>query len=78
MSGLSSTALKTFQRRIALKQRDSRYEIVILLVNDTGANRRVLGAHREDLRPMLPLDGREVPAALRAGRRPTASGLVVL
>jgi len=70
--------LQALQRRIALKQRDSRFEIVILLVNDTAANRRVLGAHREDLRPMFPLDGREVLAALRAGRRPTASGLVVL
>jgi hypothetical protein len=69
--------LQALQRRIALKQRDSRL-VVILLVNDTATNRRVLRAHREDLRPMFPLDGREVLGALRAGRRPTASELVVL
>lgn len=69
--------LQALQRNIALKQRDSGMEIVILLVNDTAANRRVLRAHREDLRAMFPLDGREVLAALRAGRRPLANGVVV-
>jgi hypothetical protein len=52
--------------------------VVILLVNDTAANRRVLAAHREALRARFPLDGRAILQALRAGRAPTASGIVVL
>jgi len=70
--------LLALQRRIGLKQRDSQIEAGILLVNDTATNRRILRAHREDLRAKFPLDGREVLAALRAGRQPAASGLLLL
>jgi len=70
--------LQALDRKIALKRRDSRIDIAILLVNDTAANRRILKTHRETLRAGFPLDGREILAALRAGNRPTASGVVVL
>jgi transcriptional regulator with XRE-family HTH domain len=70
--------LQALERKIALKRRDSGIDIAILLVNDTAANRRILRMHRESLRAGFPLDGREVLAALRAGNRPTASGVVVL
>ena len=53
-------------------------DVLILLVSDTAANRRVLAAHREDLRSLLPLDGRQVMTTLRTGRLPEANGLLVL
>jgi transcriptional regulator with XRE-family HTH domain len=52
--------------------------VVIMLVADTRANRAALREIREGLRADLPLDTREVLAALGAGRAPTASGIVVL
>jgi transcriptional regulator with XRE-family HTH domain len=70
--------VQALERRIALKRRDSRIETVILLVNDTAANRGVLRAYREALRPGFPLDGRDVLRELRRGRRPSASGLLLL
>ena len=65
-------------RRCALKRRDGGVDMVILLVADTHANRRMLALHREALRLSFPLDTRQVLAAFRAGRAPTASGIVVL
>jgi len=65
-------------RKVALKQRDGHIERVVLLVNDTAGNRRILALHRSDLAAFLPLGGREVLRALRAGRAPHANGLVVL
>jgi transcriptional regulator with XRE-family HTH domain len=70
--------VQALDRRIALKARDAGVAIVILLVADTGTNRRLLAAHREALRPNYPLDTRAVLAAVRAGRAPAASGIVVL
>lgn len=65
-------------RRITLKLRDSALEHALLLVSDTVHNRRVLTAYREELRTLLPLDTRQVMTALRAGRTPAASGILVL
>lgn len=65
-------------RRVALKRRDGGVAIVILLVADTASNSRMLALHREALRASFPLDTRPVMAALRAGRAPGASGIVVL
>jgi hypothetical protein len=70
--------LQALERRISLKRRDSGIQVVILLVNDTLSNRRVLRAQREGLRSSFPLDGRQTLGAVRSGRRPTASGIVVL
>jgi hypothetical protein len=70
--------LQALERRLALKLRDGEVDVLLLLVSDTVANRRVLYAHREDLRPLLPLDGRRVLASLRAGYLPDQNGLVVL
>ena len=53
-------------------------DIILLLVSDTAHNRRVLAGHREDLRALLPLDGREVLRALAAGRLPPDNGLLVI
>lgn len=70
--------IQAVERRIALKRRDDNNVDVVLLVNDTRHNRQVLATEREALRAMFPLDTRAVLAALRAGRHPGASGIVVL
>ena len=71
------TDVQALERRLALKVRDGGVDLLILIVSDTAANRRVLALHREDLRSLLPLDGRDVLKALRTGRLPEASGLLV-
>ena len=71
--------VQALQRRIALKLRDDQAAgVVILLLADTAHNRGVLAEHREALRPQFPLDGGAILRALRAGRIPPASGLVLL
>ena len=70
--------IQVVERRCALKARDGGVDIVVLLLADTAANRAMLDMHREDLRAMFPLDGRQVLRDLRAGRAPAASGIVVL
>jgi len=51
---------------------------MILLVGDTAANRAMLALHREDLRATFPLDGRMLVPAIRAGRAPEASGILLV
>ena len=70
--------VQAVDRRCALKRRDGGVDIVILVVADTRANRRMLSLHREALGANFPLDTRQILDALRAGRAPTASGIVVL
>ena len=70
--------LQALERRSLLKLRDSGFDRMILLVSDTPHNRGVLDLHRASLRASFPLDTRAVLAALRQGRAPSASGIVVL
>ncbi len=72
------TDMQAVERRLRLKLRDGNVDVLLLVVADTVANRRVLRLHREALRSLLPLDSREVLAALRAGRLPGANGIVIL
>jgi transcriptional regulator with XRE-family HTH domain len=65
-------------RRVSLKRRDSGIEIVILLVADTKGNRATLAADREALRANFPLDSRQILAAIRSGRPPASSGVLLL
>jgi transcriptional regulator with XRE-family HTH domain len=69
--------LQAQERRLALKRRDGGEDHVILLVADTRRNRRALasapGAFAD-----LPLGTREILVALRKGRNPGASGIVIL
>lgn len=66
-------------RRLEIKLRDDpRSTILVLVVARTTHNLRVLREHRETLRQLLPLDGAAVARSLRAGRLPSASGLIVL
>ena len=71
--------MQELSRRIARKQRDDpRAGVVILVVNRTAHNRRVLAAHREALREQFPLDGAAILHALRNGRVPPSSGILML
>jgi transcriptional regulator with XRE-family HTH domain len=66
-------------RRIELKQRDDPGAgAVILLLNRTAHNRRVMAEHRESFRGQFPLDGAAILRHLRAGRIPPASGILLL
>jgi transcriptional regulator with XRE-family HTH domain len=65
-------------RKLALKIRDGGSGPLVLLVADTRANRNALLTLRPALRELLPLDARPILAALRDGRQPPGSGVVVL
>jgi len=69
--------IQAVERRLALKQRDGDVDHVILLIADTRRNRRALAAAPASFGG-LPLRTREVLAALRDGRDPAQSGIVVL
>ncbi len=70
--------LQALDRRIALKQRDDGIERVVLLVNDTRTNRAAVRAAGRLLDERYPLSGRAVLSALREGKCPEASGIVLL
>ena len=70
--------IQAMERRLALKCRDGNIDRLILLVNDTAANRRVLRLHHAELREQFPLSGRDVLAAIGGGRAPAGNGLVLL
>jgi len=65
-------------RREASKARDDGVDVLILVVAGTKTNRRALHEAADLLKTELPLDTRQVLAALRRGEAPSASGVVVL
>jgi transcriptional regulator with XRE-family HTH domain len=67
---------QALQRKLALKLRDGGFAHLIVLVADTRRNRVALEA--TPLRAAFPLDGRSILGALRKGRDPGGSGVVVL
>jgi transcriptional regulator with XRE-family HTH domain len=69
--------MQAVERRLALKERDGGVDRVILLVADTKRNRRALAATPAAFGD-LPLRTREILAALRDGRDPGQSGIVIL
>lgn len=69
---------QALERRLNLKMRDDPGGHVILLISDTKGNRRSLRAMREGMRAQLPLDSRTLLKALRDGRDPGGSGIVIL
>jgi transcriptional regulator with XRE-family HTH domain len=71
--------MQALARYLAIKLRDDgRSQVVILVVGRTAHNRGVLAAHRESLRDAFPHDGATIARALRSGRLPSASGIIVL
>lgn len=69
--------VQALTRRIALKQRDDRVDVVILLVADTRHNRHVLRLAAPDLIATFPVAGREAMHALSEGRQPSGSAIVL-
>ena len=70
---------QALERRMRLKVRDDpRATLVILVASRSVHNRAVLGEFREVLRDLLPLDGGPILRAIAAGRRPRASGIVLV
>jgi len=70
--------VESLLRREHAKMRDSGVDRLILLVWATRANRATLREIRESLRAELPLDSRQILAALRAGRDPGQDGILLL
>ncbi len=65
-------------RRLQLKVRDGGVDHVILVVARTRVNLDAIQGYRGLLREQLPLDTRPLLAALRDGRDPGASGIVII
>jgi transcriptional regulator with XRE-family HTH domain len=81
MPGEVETRLYDIQaqsRRIQLKLRDSPFESVLLIVADTKRNRAVLTEHGASLSADFPIGARACLAALRAGRHPGGSSVILL
>jgi transcriptional regulator with XRE-family HTH domain len=70
--------IQALQRKITLKCRDGGLDRVLLLVADTRHNRRVLRLASDEFVASFPLRGRDALAALRAGRLPEESAIVML
>lgn len=70
--------LQAVERRVALKARDDPGGHLLLLVSDTRGNRAALLLRRAALEAAFPLDQRTMLAALRDGRDPGGSGIVML
>jgi len=69
--------VQALARRIGLKQRDDRTDVVILLVADTRNNRHVLRLATPDLAATFPTSGRASVHALSEGRQPAGSAIVL-
>jgi transcriptional regulator with XRE-family HTH domain len=71
--------VQALDRRLQLKLRDDpRLDLLVLALTRSAHHRALLESHREALRDLLPLDSAAVLAALRSGRRPPASGIVLV
>jgi transcriptional regulator with XRE-family HTH domain len=71
--------VQAVERKLRLRIRDDpRAELVVLVATRSDHNRRVIAEHRESMRDLLPMDGAPILRALRAGRRPPASGVVLI
>jgi hypothetical protein len=69
--------VQALERRTALKRRDTGTDRVILLIADTRSNRAILASLRGSLiHDALP--GTTILAALKSGRDPGGSGIVLL
>jgi transcriptional regulator with XRE-family HTH domain len=70
---------QALERRLRMKQRDDPAATLLILVLVRSRHHQAfLREHREVFRDLLPLDGPAILRALRAGRRPGGSGILVL
>jgi hypothetical protein len=69
---------RSLPRKPALKLRDDPRGHLVLLLSDTRSNRAALRQLRESVRPILPLETRELLAALGRGMDAGGSGIVIM
>jgi transcriptional regulator with XRE-family HTH domain len=70
---------QAIERRMRLKQRDDpRATTIVPNATRSDHNRTFVRTHREVFRDLLPLDGPAILRGVRQGRRPPASGIVLL
>lgn len=67
---------QALERELTLKQRDGRFDRMVLLVRASARNRELLKA--ATFRDRFPLTTHEVLRSLREGRDPGANGIVIL
>jgi hypothetical protein len=65
-------------RRLMLKRRDDRCDVVLLLVADTRHNRHVLRLAWPDLAAEFPVAGKTALDAVIKGESPSGSGILLL
>lgn len=70
--------MQALERRLALKSRDARPATLLLLVNATDANRRLLRGPAKTLTETYPIKSRYVLTALASGRDPGGNAMVLL
>jgi hypothetical protein len=70
--------VQALERRVALEQRDGAVAVVILLINDTDHNRRILADAAAGLRAQFPGRTRQALRLLAAGQPPMVSTILVL
>lgn len=70
--------IQALERRVRLKQRDGRIDVVILLLSDTRHHRGLIGGADPGLADLFPLSTRAALAALGRGRSPAANALVLI
>jgi hypothetical protein len=70
--------VQALERRLALKRRDGAVDHVVLLVARTPRNRVAIEAAGPGLREAFPVDARTMLGALKDGRDPGGSGIVML
>jgi hypothetical protein len=70
--------VQSLERRIALKERDGDVTGVILLVNDTAHNRRVVAHEQAALRGRFPGSARQALRRISKAQAPEASTLLML
>jgi transcriptional regulator with XRE-family HTH domain len=70
--------MQALNRRLGLKCRDGKVKGVILILANTRWNRGLLQLHGNDVRANFPIGGRAALQALRQGRDPGGSAIVLL
>jgi transcriptional regulator with XRE-family HTH domain len=70
--------VQALHRKLSLKCRDGKVDRMLLLVADTRHNRHVLRLAAAEFDAAFPVRGRDALAALRAGRCPDGSAVVLL
>ena len=73
-----ATDVQAVQRRIALKQRDSGFESVILLLSDTRHNREFVRLGGDGLRAQFPIGARVALQRLGEGQGPGGNAIILL